>query len=149
MRRFLRFGGVCICIALAGAATDADHSSFHKRESGSLCADSTASTTVSLTFFRSLGTSTDPEDTLVRNRASLPSVTADDVTYVADTILCRRAAEGIRHAIYNADTGVLASVELYQYGATRYLGDWPVKLGEFGGTAVLDTTFHVVGGIAH
>jgi hypothetical protein len=148
MSRLMGLLGACICAVLVnGTFGSRNHGSWVRR-STSFCADSTASTTVSMTYFRSLATSVDPEDTLIRNRVSLPALSTDDVTFVSDTMLCRRAAEGIRRSIYSADTGALASVELYRYGATRYLGDWPRRVGEFGATAVLDTTFHVVGLIA-
>jgi hypothetical protein len=114
----------------------------------SLCRDSTAGTGTDLAYLNALATSTDPQYTLLRSRASLPSASSSDVSFVTDTTLCRRAAEGIRHVIYNADTGALQPLDLFRYGSTRYVGSWPTKIGEFSGLVVFDTSFAMVGGIA-
>jgi hypothetical protein len=117
------------------------------RAMDTLCVDSTAATRVDLEFFRKLAISTDSGDVSLRNVISLPIASARDVSFVRDTTLCRRAAQGIRHVLVGADTGALIPVELYRYGSTRYLGNWPRMLGEFGATVVFDTTFAIIGSV--
>lgn len=144
MSRVLSLLAAIALVGFADAPHAAGNESVAKHYFDSLCLDSTAGTGVDLTYFKTLASSTNPQDTLIRH-GLLPSVSSASVGFVRDTMLCRRTAESLRRLRFGTDTGVLVPLELFQYGSTRYLSSWPIHASEFRGVAVFDTTFTFLG----
>ena len=144
MFRVIAFLGAFIVVSVTDASNLRSAAVSAPRVTDSLCLDSIAGTGVDLAYFKTMGSSTSPPDTIIRH-GLLPLVTSADVSFVRDTSLCRRAAESLRRMRFGADTGLLVPLELFHYGSMRFLASPPVRTGEFNAWSVFDTTFTHLG----
>lgn len=148
MRRITVVFGLASCVALLGAtrtgrAVPAPHMP------GTWCYAYDGAAQAQVAWLRSIAIATAPRDTTFRGELRLMPVDPTAVAFVADSVACRRAAEGLRRAEFGADTGTLALISLIRYGSTRYVGASQRSMTEWQGWVVFDTSFAPLASVAH
>lgn len=103
-----------------------------------------------LAAIRSYVSSSDTRTARLRAGAGLLQDSADSVYVVTDETICRRGAVAIALLKGRSDTINVYPVLTIKAGTLRYLlDDGNMKGGEFMGTFVADTSFHILGMIAN